>query len=245
MESVTALKRRGGRGRIFRKQLVLPAEHGSWAWLLVPFLVGTAVAGRWNLAVSLVLVGGLAAFLVRQPATIWRRARQGRARRADRPVAAGWTLGLGLIALLCLAFLLALGHIGLLWLLVPLAAIFLVYLTAALSRRASIRSTWMEVAGAAALTAMAPATAVAVTGRIDSPGWILWILMALQNGLGALFAAAARCRHARPAREALASFLGTRGGRSGHASGCCACCPTLAGSSAIPRLSAACRLGGS
>ena len=66
---------------IFRKRLVLPAEHGSWAWLLVPFGVGTAVAGQFTLASLSVLVGGLAAFLMRQPATVWVRAARGKARR--------------------------------------------------------------------------------------------------------------------------------------------------------------------
>ena len=182
---MTTLQRRAGRRPILRRQLVLPAEHGSWAWLLVPFMVGTAVAGRWNLAVTLVLVGGLAAFLMRQPATVWLRARLGRATRADGPVAAGWTLGLGLIALLCLASLLALGHSDLLWLLAPLTVIFLLYLAAAQSRRASIRSAWMELAGAMAMAAMAPAAVIAATGQITNTGWALWGLMALQNGLGA------------------------------------------------------------
>ncbi|MEJ2747072.1 MAG: YwiC-like family protein [Anaerolineae bacterium] len=51
----------------------MPAEHGSWAWLLVPFFVGTAVAGRFNLPVLLALLGGLAVFALRQPATVWLR----------------------------------------------------------------------------------------------------------------------------------------------------------------------------
>ena len=199
---MTALKRRDGRRRIWRRQLVLPAEHGSWAWLLVPFVVGTAVAGRWNLTVTMVLAGGLAAFLMRQPATIWLRARQGRARQADGPVAAGWTLGLGFVALLCLAFLLAWGHSDLLWLLAPLTVIFLLYLAAAQSRRASIRSAWMELAGAAALAAMAPAAVIVATGQITNTGWALWGLMALQNGLGAHYV---RLRiadtHGRPAQR--------------------------------------------
>ena len=68
-----------------RKQLILPAEHGSWSWLLVPFLIGTAVAETLNFPVLLVLIGGLAFFLLRQPATVWLRARQGRGRRSDEP----------------------------------------------------------------------------------------------------------------------------------------------------------------
>lgn len=34
------------RRKWLRKALVMPAEHGSWSWLLVPFLVGIGVAGR-------------------------------------------------------------------------------------------------------------------------------------------------------------------------------------------------------
>ena len=37
----TAISRR----KFFRKSLVIPSEHGSWSWLLVPFLVGTAGLG--------------------------------------------------------------------------------------------------------------------------------------------------------------------------------------------------------
>ncbi|MCA9973537.1 MAG: YwiC-like family protein, partial [Anaerolineales bacterium] len=65
---------------MWRKQLVLPAEHGAWAWLLVPFAVGAAEAGRLGAAVWLLLPTCLALFLLRQPATVWLRARQGRAR---------------------------------------------------------------------------------------------------------------------------------------------------------------------
>lgn len=69
----------------FRKSLVLPAEHGAWAWLMVPFVVGSSVAGQLHPAIFLTLVGGLAAFLMRQPATIWLRIRQGAAGGATNP----------------------------------------------------------------------------------------------------------------------------------------------------------------
>ncbi|HEX6385682.1 MAG TPA: YwiC-like family protein [Anaerolineae bacterium] len=184
---MTTFKRRTVRRPIFRKQLVLPAEHGSWAWLLVPFFVGTAVAGQWNFAVTLVLIGGLAAFLVRQPATVWLRASQGRARRSDGPLAAGWTLGLALVALSCLAGLLLMGRTALIWLLPPLLLILVLYLMAVRQNRASTRALWMEVAGAVALAALAPAAIIAATGHITTTAWALWGLMALQNGLGAVY----------------------------------------------------------
>jgi hypothetical protein len=178
---------------LFRKQLVLPAEHGSWAWLLVPFGVGIGVIGRVNIAVFLILLGGLAAFLVRQPATAWLRIRQGKGRRADGPLAAGWTVGLTAVALLCLISLLALGHTALLWLWGPLAVLFVIYLAAAYRGRANTRTLWMEVAGAAGLAA---------GGRLDNDAWALWGLLAGLNVLGALYVRARIAdTHQRPANR--------------------------------------------
>jgi hypothetical protein len=188
MTVTTDERRSAGRGkRYFRKQLVLPAEHGSWSWLLVPYFVGLAVAGVLNLPLLLVLIGGLAGFLMRQPATAWMRIRTGRGRRADETLARGWTVGLGLLALLCLAGLLALGRSVLLWLLAPLAVILVVYLVAALRQRSSLRALWMELAGAAGLADMAPAAYVAASTELDAVAWGTWGLMAGQNALGVLY----------------------------------------------------------
>ncbi|NLF63269.1 MAG: YwiC-like family protein, partial [Chloroflexi bacterium] len=129
---------------VFRRSLILPAEHGSWSWLLVPYLLGAAVAGRFTFATLLVLLGGLSIFLMRQPATAWLRVRQGKGRRSDGPLAAGWTIGLGLLGVLSLAGLLALGHDELLLLGAPLALVMAAYLFIALQRRAQLRSLGME-----------------------------------------------------------------------------------------------------
>lgn len=173
--------------RIFRKQLVIPTEHGSWTWFLVPYFVGVLVAREWNLATALVLIGGLAGFLVRQPAISWMRIRAGRGRKADLNLAAGWTIGLSLVAVLSFAGLLFLGRAMLLWLLLPMALIFILYLVASRQRRAAVRSLWMEAAGATGLAATAPAAYVAATGRLDGTAWALWGLMAGQNMLGVLY----------------------------------------------------------
>lgn len=175
------------RPKFFRKQLVIPSEHGAWSWLLVPFLVGAAVAGEWHGAMLLVLVGGLSFFLLRQPATAWMRIRSGRGRRADLPLAAGWTMAFGVLSLLCLVGLLWLGRGAILWLTVPGAAVFAFYLVAARQRRASVRSLWMEVAGAAGLALMAPAAYIAAISQLDNLAWALWLVMAAQNVLGVLY----------------------------------------------------------
>lgn len=197
------------RRRLFRKQLIIPTEHGSWSWLLVPFFAGAAAAHRFGaggrpflLPLSLALIGGLSAFLMRQPATVWLRIRRGRANRADAPLAAGWTLGLASVAGLCLLSLLALGRVDLLWLVIPFAIVLLLYLAASLSGRAGIRSLWMELAGAIGLALMAPAAVIAINGDLSEQGWALWGLMAIQNALGVLYV---RLRladtHGRPANR--------------------------------------------
>jgi hypothetical protein len=182
------------RRRFFRKSLVIPTEHGSWSWLLVPFGVGAAVASGPGavgdsslLSLALILVGGLCAFLVRQPTNVWLGIRRGRAGRADEPLAAGWSLGLVAVAALCLIGLLALGRVALLWLVIPCAAVLLVYLAAARFGRAVMRALWTELIGAVGLALMAPAAVIAVAGHLSELAWVLWGLMGLQNVLGVLY----------------------------------------------------------
>jgi hypothetical protein len=183
----TSTNNKPGKRRFFRKQLVIPTEHGSWSWFLVPYFVGVLVAQEWNFAAVLVLIGGLAGFLVRQPAISWMRIRSGRGRKADLNLAAGWTIGLSLVAIVCFVGLLLMGRVMLLWLLLPLAFIFILYLAASRQRRVSVRTLWMEAAGAAGLAATAPASYIAATGALDGTAWALWGLMAGQNMLGVLY----------------------------------------------------------
>lgn len=199
------------RRRLFRKSLILPTEHGSWSWLLVPFFVGAAIPSGVGqagdsalLASALTLIGGLCAFLVRQPASGWLRIRRGRASRADEPLAAVWTLGLVLVAGLCLAGLLALGRTALLWLVIPFALVLILYLVATRRGRAAMRALWTELIGALGLALMAPAAAIAVTGALGGVAWAVWGLMGLQNALGVLYV---RLRladtHRRPAKRSM------------------------------------------
>lgn len=172
---------------LWRKSLIMPAEHGSWAWLLVPFGVGTAVAPTFGLPVVLTLLAALATFLLRQPATVWLRVRRGKARRADGPLALTWMIGLGVTAVACTLILLLLGYLTLLWLALPLLLIFALYLAAARYGRTAIRSLGMEVSGAAALALTAPAAYLAGAGQFGLTAASLWLLLAAQNVLGALY----------------------------------------------------------
>ncbi len=59
-----------------RKSLNLPKEHGAWAMLYVPFVLGVAVAGTINLAVLLLLLATSALFISRESLLIWWRAQK-------------------------------------------------------------------------------------------------------------------------------------------------------------------------
>ncbi len=182
------------RRSFFRKSLVVPTEHGAWSWLLVPWLAGAVVglaaqadAPLAGLALLLTLVGGLSAYMIRQPATAWLRIRQGRGRKADQSLALGWAVGFALVALLCLLGLLALGRTALFGLALPFAAILAAYLLAALAGRAAMRSLSMELAGAVGLALTAPAAYIAASGQLDAVALGLWALFALQNAMGVLY----------------------------------------------------------
>jgi hypothetical protein len=45
----------------------------------------------------------------------------------------------------------------------------------------------MEMAGALGLATAAPAAYVAAIGHLDNTAWILWVLLAAQNGLGVFY----------------------------------------------------------
>jgi hypothetical protein len=143
------------------------------------------VAGALNWAVFAAFAGSFAAFLARQPLTAWIQIQQGRGRKADRPAARGWTVGLGLAAAACFAVLMGSGYLDLLWLLLPLLPLVVVYVAVARQRRAAVRTFWLEVAGGIGLALSAPAAYVTAVGKLDGTAWGLWGLMAAQNGLGA------------------------------------------------------------
>jgi hypothetical protein len=186
MFSMTDSQAKAKRPSRFRKQLILPTEHGSWSWLLIPFFVGTAVVQSFTLPVWLVLIGGLAFFLLRQPASVWVRVRQGRARQSDGPIALQIIGLLTVLMLLSGVGLLLLDRLVMLWLLLPFLALMGFYMMAARSRQ-STRSLKMELAGAASLALMAPAAMLAATGQADLTVWLLWGALAAQNVLGVFY----------------------------------------------------------
>jgi hypothetical protein len=167
------------RGSLFRRHYLLPAEHGSWIWWIGPFLIGSAAAGNRSVDLLVLALAALAAFLLRQPASILVKVRAGRRPRQDLRPAAIWA-AIDLAALLAVtAALLALGHGRILVLAVPGALVFAWHL-ALIARREERGQMGIELAGAGVLALTAPAAYwVAGGGELLLP-WLLWSLCWLQ-----------------------------------------------------------------
>jgi hypothetical protein len=187
------------------RPIALPMEHGGWSFLGAPVLLGLLVAptpaGFW---LSLAALG---AFLTRQPLKLalgdWRRGKRfPRTAWAER-----FALLYGAIALgaFTAAWLTAAHPFWLpLTLAAPLAAVQLFY-----DLRKQSRATVAELSGAAAISSVAAAIAMAA-GRPPGPALLLWLLLALQ-AIPAILYVATRLRLARGERARRGPALGAHG----------------------------------
>ena len=164
---------------MWRRHFALPAEHGSWIWLLGPLAVGVAAARRLAPDLVPLALAALAAFLLRQPATVAVKALSGRRAREDLKPALVWLAGYSLLAALGLGWLLRAGH-GRLWALaLPGIPVFAWHLWL-VGRRRERGQPGVEIVAAGALALAAPAAYWTVGGESARVGWILWLLTWLQ-----------------------------------------------------------------
>ena len=172
---------------LFRRHIALPTDHGSWVFLLSPLLIGLFAGGRWTPAVVPLVVAALAAFLLRQPVTIAVKAYSGRRSRSDLPAARFWILIYGLIGLLAVAILFALGFWYLLVLALPAAPVFGWHLYL-VSRREERRQLGVEIVGSGVLALAAPAALWVTLGHADPRGWWLFALTWFQSAASIVYA---------------------------------------------------------
>jgi hypothetical protein len=148
---------------------MLPREHGAWAILIGPILVGLLGAPVFSpAAAALFVLGALAAFLVRAPLQALL------ARPSDRG-AQGWlafytALTLGAFVPLILLI----GCWKLLFFAVPTGLLLAENLTANKSGRRF--SAFNEGAGVLGLCLGAPAAYYAASFQLDARAWSLWLL---------------------------------------------------------------------
>jgi hypothetical protein len=157
---------------------LLPKEHGTWAMLLVPWVVGVGVARRLDGA-QLVLLGALLlAFLGQHQLGLWIRAR-----RAG-PTAAGAARRAAVRAAVILAAAIAAGvpllaRVGAaLGLLIALAGAVSVAALVLVARRVE-RALPGQILGAVGLPASAAAAHAVGEGQLTPTAWQLWALCAL------------------------------------------------------------------
>jgi hypothetical protein len=183
------------RAFVWRRHIALPNEHGAWVFLLSPLIIGlfagaaaNAQSPRWG-AVALLVIGALAAFLLRQPVSVAVKAYSGRRSRADLPSARFWMLVYSLPALLSVVGLVRLEFGYVLVLAVPAVPVFAWHLLL-ISRRAERRQLLVEVVGSGVLALAAPAAYWVARGATgpDATGWWLWALMWAQSAASIVYA---------------------------------------------------------
>jgi hypothetical protein len=160
--------------------LVFPKEHGAWAVLFVPMIVGAVVADRFSANLILLVLSALGFFLAYQPIQILLRNLQNQKLPAEKLRAAKmWSPAFLAWGFIPSAFLLVQG----LWLLLPIgvfafAAFFLNYALTR-NRPKSIGSDFAAVAG---LTMTGPAASYVITGSLELEALIVWLLNVLFFG---------------------------------------------------------------
>jgi hypothetical protein len=171
----------------FRRVVALPGEHGAWVFLLSPLLIGLFAAGQFSLGSLLLIIATLAAFLLRQPASIAIKAYSGRRPRTDLPAARFWLVVYGLLGLLALAGLIWQSFGYLLYLALPGLPVFAWHLFL-VSRRLERRQPGIEIIGSGVLALAAPAALWVGLGRPDPLGWWLFGLAWLQSAASIVYA---------------------------------------------------------
>ena len=174
-------------GTLFRRQVALPQDHGSWVFILSPLLVGIFAAPGFSPASINLIVAAMAAFLIRQPVTMAVKAYAGRRPRTDLPAARFWMVMYGAVLLAALAGLVAEGFFYVLYLAVPGVPIFAWHLWL-VSRREERHRAGVEILATGVLALTAPAAFWVGSGRYDPAGWWLWVLTWFQSAASIVYA---------------------------------------------------------
>ena len=175
------------RASLFRRQIALPQDHGSWVFILSPLLIGLFAGERFTPASINLIVAAMGAFLLRQPVSMAVKAYAGRRPRTDLPAARFWMLVYGAVILLSLAGLIAEGYLFILYLAIPGIPVFIWHLYL-VSKRAERRQAGVEILATGALSLAAPAAYWIGQGGYDPLGWALWLLTWLQSAASIVYA---------------------------------------------------------
>jgi len=170
-----------------KRHIALPSDHGSWVFIISPMLIGLFAGGRLTIASLYLVVGAMAAFLIRQPLSTAVKVYSGRRSRRDLPAAWFWAILYGSIALLAFAGLVLQGFAYLAILAVPGIPVFIWHLVL-ISRRAERRQVGVEIVGSGVLALAAPAAYWVGVGSPQAAGWWLFLLTWFQSAASIVYA---------------------------------------------------------
>lgn len=160
------------------KHVALPSEHGAWIFLFSPLLIGLTLGGFSKGTLPLILAL-LAAFLIRQPVTIFVKILSGRRSKNELSLAVFWLTLYAFILLVSLLILIQQNYLYILLLAIPALPVFLWHLWL-VSKRAERRQKIIEIAASGVLALAAPATFWVGQQHYSIIGWVLWGLSWLQ-----------------------------------------------------------------
>ena len=172
---------------LFKKQIALPQDHGSWVFILSPLLIGIFAGGTFTYGTFNLIIAAMSAFMIRQPMTVIVKAVSGRRPRSDLSPALFWSAVYGMIAALSLTALILEGFGYVLWLAIPGAPVFAWHLWL-VSKREERKQASIEVIATGVLSLAAPAAYWVSRGGYDSAGWWLWALTWLQSSASIVYA---------------------------------------------------------
>jgi hypothetical protein len=173
--------------KLFKRNIAITNEHGSWVFLLSPLLIGIFAGKNWSTPLTYLIIALLSGFLIRQPITIALKIYVGRRSRKDFSAAVFWILIYGAIAVLMVAGLILRGFGYVLYLAIPGLLVFGWHLWL-VSRRAERRQMGVEIVASGVLALSAPAAYWISIGSTDPLGWWLWGLTWLQSAASIVYA---------------------------------------------------------
>jgi hypothetical protein len=157
----------------------LPKEHGSWAMLTIPLLLGIMIASAWQWRVLVLLIAATGFFLVRHPLATLVKTRK---RAAVDRVSLWWWVAIysGITALSSGWLILAQG-LGWLVIMGLVGSILLLFNLWLVSRRREM-SVAGELAGIGGLALGAPIGYYVTSGQLNNTAAALWLINALYFG---------------------------------------------------------------
>ena len=160
---------------IRRSRFRLPREHGAWAMLYVPFVIGWLVAGTSSLRLLFLALSVTFVFIAREPLLVWWRG-QSRSQWDQEAfqvslvyLLLGALFGVPLLLIYKLSWFIPIGSIG--------AILLTLNARQAVTRRD--RTIGGEMIAIVGLTITAPAAFYAARGTLDVTALWLWALCAV------------------------------------------------------------------